>query len=752
MKHASRIPPPCTAPTAYGVAWLALLALLSACGGGGVEAPDTITGPAVAAPAATEVQSPAETSAADGTKRALAALAPNATLSSTYTALTIRAHGTLAGNVGPAMQVWKDGNLLGSVQVQSASPADYTFWVPNLQAGSRLDVVFTNQTVINAISRSLTITHLKSGTTVQLPVGPRAVFDKGDGSAAFDGLNILAAVPQLTSNGALRITWPGARAFRFTSTQASAARLLRQATFGPTTASINRVAQVGNAAWIAEQMVMPFSADYVNDTNARYALGVDYRPGGTKYDYSWPIHRFWTTAATAPDQLRKRVAWALHNSLMVSQADGLLHTHSRAFARYLDILNQHAFGNYRQLLEDLSLSPAMGLYLSHLGNPPEDPLRNRQPDENFARELMQLFSIGLVELNIDGSPKLGVNGLPIETYDNQDVMALAKVFTGYGWGFPDAQLTELNFKWGKPDYRAAVDARLDLNPMKPYPGQHSPSAKTILAGTPWAIHIPAQTPAAQARRMALDGVFRHPNTGPFVSRQLIQRLVTSAPSPAYVGRVASIFNDNGRGARGDLAAVVTAILLDTEARNDKPTANFGRLNEPVLRTTAWMRAFNATSTSGRFMAVWDLQNTGQTALNAASVFGYYRPGYRPPQTVFSTRQETAPEFQIVNQTTAAGWVNAVFVMSGGSFGWNGTAADITVSFAPLIERLADGDASGLLQELDLRLFAGRMSSELGNIILDALGTVPGSGSTSDHLRAKLAVLLAMASPEFAAQR
>ena len=267
----------------------------------------------------------------------------------------------------------------------------------------------------------------------------------------------------------------------------------------------------------------------------------------------------------------------------------------------------------------------MGIYLSHLRNRKENPATGLLPDENFAREVMQLFSLGLNELNLDGSPKLDAAGKPIETYSNADVMAMARVFTGWSWGFPDAQLTEQNFRWGSPGLKVATDQTIDLQRMKAYPGQHSTAEKKLFAGKPWALTIPANTAAADSLRLALNGLFNHPNVGPFIGRQLIQRLVTSYPSPACVARVASVFNNNGKGVRGDLGAVVRAILQDSEARST-PAPGFGKVREPVLRVAHWMRAFGTTSATGEYMMAWELESLSQQALAAPSVFGWFRPG------------------------------------------------------------------------------------------------------------------------------
>jgi uncharacterized protein (DUF1800 family) len=498
-------------------------------------------------------------------------------------------------------------------------------------------------------------------------------------------------------------------------------------------------------------MAMPPRADFVNHIQAKYGLGDAWRPGGSKFDPAWVAQRFWATAATSPDQLRKRVAFALHQIFMVSQADSNLYVHPRAYANYLDLLNKHAFGNYRTLLEAMALSPAMGIYLSHMRNNKEDPATGRLPDENFAREVMQLFTIGLNELNTDGSLKLDANGRPIETYDNNDVMAMAKVFTGFSWALPDNQLTWVNFLWANPDYSATNDTRIDLLPMKPYPGLHSPAEKRLFSGKPQAVVIPANGNAADSVRIALDALFRHPNVGPFIGRQLIQRLVTSEPSPAYVARVAAAFNNNGQGVRGDMAAVVRAVLLDSEARNP-PAGDFGKLREPVLRVAHWMRAFGATSASGEYAMAYELDNLSQRPLSAPSVFGYFRPGYVPPNTVFAAGGDTVPELQIINESTAANWVNRAATMAGGGIGWNGSTTDVSTALAPQVALASAGNIDGLIQNLNLLLYNGRMSAALKQDLLDATTTVGGNTPASHLNRARVALFLALASPEYLVQR
>ena len=767
MKRASFL----TLPSARRIATLTppvmvlLAALLTACGGSADDPPAT-------AQASAEVDAAAAAAAADEADQAdtsaSRALSANRRINATPLVLVgppgngtapgdagvvVRARGTLAADLGPVMEVRVNGVVLGSVEVRSTEFQDYVFATPALAAGARVDVVFTNDAYINNQDRNLFVAYVQNGATSVLPTTPGAVFDRGIGAEAFDGFEDQLGKNDLTANGALRLVWPAANpAGRPTKQQLAAARFLQQASFGASSAQIDRVLAIGMPAWIDEQMALPYTADFVNHVQAKFDLGVDYRPGGSRYTNSWLIEKFWATAATAPDQLRKRVAFSLHQMLMVSLADSNQYSHSRAYANYVDTLNKNAFGNYRTLLEEMALSPSMGIFLSHMRNRKEDPALGRLPDENFARELLQLFAIGLQELNLDGSVKLGSGGQPVETYNNDDVMALAKVFTGWSWGFPNAQLTEGNFLYGNPDYSVAGDQRIDLQKMKAYPLQHSDAELRVFTGKPYAVSIPAETPAVDALRVALDAIFKHPNVGPFVARQLIQRLVTSAPSPAYVARVATAFNSNGKGVRGDMAAVVRAVLLDAEAQTPRLQPGFGKLRDPVLRVSQWMRAFDVSSVTGEFMMAGDLDNVSQRPFSPPSVFSYYRPGYVPPNTGFAARGATAPEFQIVNESTAANWVNKAQAMAGNGLGWTGSVNDVRSLYTVQAELAAAGNMTQMLDQLNLLLFAGRMSPELRQALLDGVGGVTGSDAASHLNRARVAVFLALASPEYSAPR
>ncbi|HSW06448.1 DUF1800 family protein [Aquabacterium sp.] len=671
----------------------------------------------------------------------------------TSSTLTVRARGSLYNNTGPIMAVYVNGALLKSVEVKATTLTDYNFTVAALQPSAKVDVVFTNDGAGGGADRNLYLAYLKNGSTTLLPNTPGTKYDRGAGSKAFDGIDVIAGQGDMYWGGALRLSWPAASTVTLTPRKLDAARLLQQASFGPTVAEIDALAATTNAAWVDQQIALPYAASFVPYVESKFALGDTYRPKGSKYTSNWPAQRFWATAATSPDQLRKRVAFALHEILVVSTADSNLYYHTRPFAHYLDTLNKHALGNYRNLLQDIALSPVMGMYLSHMRNAKEDPATGRLPDENFARELMQLFTIGLHELKTDGTPQLGADGKPIETYGNADVMALAKVFTGWSWGFPDNELTHDNFRWGSPDYSTAKDRRIDLQPMKAYPGQHSTAEKKLFAGKAWAVTIAAGGSADADLRVALDTLFNHPNVGPFIGRQLIQHLVTSNPSPAYIGRVAAVFNNNGRGVRGDLGAVVRAILLDSEARAvPVATSPNGKLREPVLRLAHWLRSFGATSVSGEYMMTGDLDSLSQRQLAPVSVFSYFRPGYIPAGTAMATSGSTAPEFQIVNESTTAAWVNLARSMAGSGIGWTGTTQDMVSPMTTPIALINTGDANALIEHLNLLLFAGTMSAELKFDLLDAIGGVGGTDANSQSYRARIALFMALASPEYLVQR
>jgi uncharacterized protein (DUF1800 family) len=519
-------------------------------------------------------------------------------------------------------------------------------------------------------------------------------------------------------------------------THAQASRFLQQATFGPTMAEIEQLRRAGYAGWLDEQFRMP-QTDVLPQVEAY----------GQRLVQEHYFRAFWKTAATAPDQLRQRVAFALSQVFVVS-FDSMLSNRVRAVASYHDMLARNAFGNFRTLLEDVSLHPAMGVYLSHLKNRKEDPATNRVPDENYAREVMQLFTIGLHELNVDGTLKLK-DGQPIETYDNNDITGLAKVFTGFSYGGAGSNLEH---------FFRAHDRDWEVLPMKAYPRFHSTSEKRFLG-----LVIPAQRfPDPKASlTAALDHLFHHPNVGPFIGKLLIQRLVTSNPSPAYVRRVALAFNDNGAGVRGDMRAVIRAVLLDPEARSTEAVEQpgFGKVREPILRLSQWMRAFHAQSLSGEFR----MPNTdnpgmslGQTPMRSPSVFNFYRPGYVPPGTAIAKANLVAPEMQIVSENSVAGYANFMqgVIERGVGQSLEGKR-DIQPDYSELIG-LADSPEK-LVEYVDVLLAAGQLSDASRARIREAIASVPlssmrGAADAARQNRARLAILLTMVSPEYLVQK
>jgi uncharacterized protein (DUF1800 family) len=526
-------------------------------------------------------------------------------------------------------------------------------------------------------------------------------------------------------------------------TKAQAARFLRQATFGATAAEIDRVAQVGYARWLDEQMALPPT---LHQPDVPYFTD----PFTPKLFGTLPVQSsFWRQAATAPDQLRQRLMFALSEIFVISVGDMNVITYPRGVASYMDTLAAGSLGNYRQLIEGVALHPMMGLYLSHLGNRKEDAASGRVPDENFAREVMQLFSIGTEELNADGSPRTDASGRSLETYGNEDVIGLARVFTGWNYHAPSPTDEYFFADYGNPFFfPAAADPERDIKPMRFYPQHHSSSEKRFLGTT-----IPANTDAPTSLRIALDRLASHPNVGPFIGRQLIQRLVSSNPSPAYVGRVAAAFADNGAGVRGDMKAVVRAVLLDPEARADPApgSTRSGKLKEPILRISAWMRAFNVRSTSGAwayYITGDPVTTIGQTPLQSPSVFNFFRPGYVPPQSEAGRAGMVVPEMQITSETTVASYLNVV-ESTVGYFG-TGFLLDLNTDYAAEMA-LAD-DPSALIDRIDLLLTAGAMSPETKALMREAIESVPAGSLYYRENRARLAVLFAMASTDFLVEK
>jgi len=506
-------------------------------------------------------------------------------------------------------------------------------------------------------------------------------------------------------------------------TDTDASRFLAQASMGASRDEITRVQSLGYSGWLDAQIAMP-------RTQSRWdwLTGKGFRDIGNRNSQAGFDAASWCKLLSSPDTLRQRVALALSEILVVG-IDGLSGGW-RAFsaAYYQDILETNAFGNYRKLLEEVTLSPAMGEWLTFKGNFKANPSTGALPDENYAREIMQLFTIGLVQLHPDGSPVMQ-GGVPQQTYQQADVMGLARVWTGWDWDFAGGNSTT-------PDFQG--------RPMKQVPSHCETGAKSFLG-----ITIAAGTDGRASMAIALDTLFNHPNVGPFIGKQLIQRLVTSNPSAAYIGRVANAFNNDGKGVRGNLQAVLKAILLDFEARN--PVASngptFGKLREPMLRFANWARAYGATSPTG----AWNIGSTadpgtrlGQSPLRSPTVFNFFRPGYVPPNTNVGLSGLVAPEFQITNASSVVAYVN--FMQRVISNGIGEVKADYS-SLLPLAT-----NAAALLEEINVVIAAGQISASNLATMASAINGMPLSNAAAANNRVYAALLLVMASPEYITQK
>ena len=528
-------------------------------------------------------------------------------------------------------------------------------------------------------------------------------------------------------------------------TASSAARLMSQASYGATKPEIERIVALGWDAWLNEQFATPSI-----DTHMAYVTRggpPNCNPCDSQYINS-VMESFWRQALLGNDVLRQRAVFALSQIMVVSTVNSAIDIQADAHASYLDMLSRNAFGNYRQLLEEVSLHPTMGVYLSHLKNQKEDAATGRIPDQNYAREVMQLFSIGLWQLNPDGSRKKDAAGKDIPTYAQADITGISRVFTGWGWGKQAA--TADNWQYGKSNEWAV--------PMQAYASFHSTSDKRIING----VVIPANTSASESLKIALDTLFNHPNVGPFIGSQLIKRLVTSNPSPAYVARVGTAFNDNGAGVRGDMKAVWRAVLLDPDAHDAALSSqpSWGKLREPILRYAHFLRSFNVQSDSTKYQ-IWNLEglstSLGQNPMRAPSVFNWYRPDYAPQGPLRSSGLK-APEFQITHETTATGYTNFILNEAERATNWNkqdarqyGSVRDfMATDYAA--ERALARDASALLDHLNLLLMAGKMSASLRSKIVPAINAVPAVSERDLYRRVSTAVGLIMVSPEYLIQK
>ncbi|WP_293371241.1 DUF1800 family protein [Nevskia sp.] len=571
------------------------------------------------------------------------------------------------------------------------------------------------------------------------------------GGVAASGVNVASAtslsftVPAAAVTGTVRIANPtssatSAATFTVTVTApgatigpVAAARLLTQGTFGPTLASLDSTAAQTYSAWFAAQASAPVSL---------------LLPSVPNKDTAW-VPLWWKQIVTAPDQLRQRMAFALSEIFVVSDQSGAIINQSQTMANYYDLLATHSLGNYRTLLERVTLSPTMGLYLNMFRSNKEDAVTGVHADQNYAREVMQLFSIGLVQLNIDGTVRKDAAGVPIPTYTQNDVKGMADTLTGWASNPVNGG--------GEGSWTYDIDF---IRPMVAYENHHDTRAKTIVGG----VTVPAGGTAAQDLKIALDTLFNHPNVGPFISLRLIQRMVTSNPSPAYVGRVASAFNNNGAGVRGDLLAVARAILTDPEAvvAGDNTA---GKLREPLIRLAGLWRAFSASDTSNNLAENGVLLTAGETfaqsVLSSPSVFNFFAPDYqRSGQLTFAGL--LAPEFQITNENTLVLTANMLqrliyqYVDSNGvrHAGPNGysEAGSLTGNSVLLKTAAWEGfaaDPALLVDRLNAVFMQGQMPAAMRTTLINYITAIPASARAS---RVVEATDLLINSPQYAVQR
>jgi len=555
------------------------------------------------------------------------------------------------------------------------------------------------------------------------------------------------------------------------ASEASTSRFLSQATFGATQSDLSTLVGTSVSDWLLQQF---------SEEPSDYLAALDGYQAQLPFLIRNPWNRlattfaFWQHSITGGDQLRQRMVYALSQILVISNAeDDALIDYPEAVAYHQSLLTEFGFGNYRGLLEAMTYSPGMGSYLTYMGNQKEDPDTGRQPDENYAREILQLFTMGLIALNDDGTLAGGVNDgdSSAELYDNHDITGLAKVFTGLNRSVTRAE--------AKNDPEAPEVLRSWREPMTVYPARHSTNAKTFLGLT-----IPENTSAEDSITLALDQLMSVASVGPFLSRQLIQRFTTSNPSPAYISRVTQAFNDGrytlpngtavGGGLRGDLKATIAAILLDRENLEPETPNTFGKLREPVLRFTQWARAFSAGAITPEYtLELYDLssvsiygQGLAQHPFRAPSVFNFYRPGYEPPGTDSGAAGMTVPELQIVTPETIPAYMNFItfFAMAntqnadlsvyreiGGLTGVNFDPELARTSFLPdysYEKNLAD-DLPELFAHLNLLLAGGAFSEAAVDSFSDVVAGVPVEASDDWRAtRVGLAVALVMTSADY----
>lgn len=527
-----------------------------------------------------------------------------------------------------------------------------------------------------------------------------------------------------------------------------ASRFLAQATLGSSLDEIHQVTEMGIEKWIDAQFkqapsyILPETRS-IFDTLLRIYLERGGNPEEAPTEPYWNVFNYawWEQVLTGPDQLRQRVAFALSELLVIS-INSDLGSYGYGLAAYYDIFVKHAFNNYKDVLREVTLHPCMGFYLSHLDNPKTIEEENIHPDENYAREIMQLFTIGLYELNRNGTRKKDGRGNDIPTYDQDDIRELAKVFTGLG-----ASAIKPNMYLEAPEFGIGIYLNDLTQPMKMYEDWHEPGAKTILGDHV----IPAGNTGMQDIDAALDIIFNHPNVGPFIARHFIQRLVTSNPSSGYIDRVASAFNNNGSGVRGDLKAVIKAVLLDQEARSCATINNpvSGMLREPLVRYTHFAQAMSLEQYYNRYWNIgyeyWD--RTGQSPLAAPSVFNFFLPDFQPIGAI-AAQGLVGPEFQIHNSKTSVGYINQVNNWAV----WDNVLGTWEEGNPPawlLLDKILPlaRDPEVLINHLDMMFTHGQLSDRTRSIIKSAITPLVWGDYRDDRVR--LALYLMMISPDYA---
>ena len=515
-----------------------------------------------------------------------------------------------------------------------------------------------------------------------------------------------------------------------TRTEESVSRFLNQTSYGPRYEEVVSLHNSGETfgEWIDRQIALP-------PTRAMDSMLEEEELGAAR-DLFLFRRGWWRSAVEAPDQLRQRVAFALSEILVVSgQGSDIVRGDPDASGSYYDLLIEGAFGNYADLLEDVTYSVAMGSYLGHLRNFKADPERSIFPDENYAREIMQLFSIGLWELNIDGSLKLDYEERPIPTYTNFHVTELAKVMTGFNWGGTTGYL------------RYNPESEL---PMSIWREVHDPGEKFLVNGG----YLPPGLAPEVDVRLAVENLAYHPNTGPFIGKQLIQRLITSNPSPAYVARVAQAYRDNGAGEVGDLGAVIRAIFLDPEARLESSSGreNFGKMRETFVTYVHLVRAFNSENHLGSYpiLTTDGMVDFGQIPLNSPTVFNFFRPDHQPAGPL-QDKGLVAPEFEILTPVRLVSWDNVL--KRGIEFGIDPARMRLPeyVLHHDYSQELilVESDLDILIDRLDLVFTYGTLKEETKEIIRTAMESMDSSSAES---RLHLIIYLVMTSPEYAILR